>query len=30
MNQEKLEEVLAIARQVGWGAGDVLRSYYKG
>lgn len=30
MNQQKLEDVLAIARQVGWGAGDVLQSYYKG
>ncbi|BAW97713.1 inositol monophosphatase family protein [[Synechococcus] sp. NIES-970] len=30
MDQTRLEEVLAIARQVGWGAGDVLRRYYKG
>ncbi|AFY36928.1 inositol monophosphatase [[Leptolyngbya] sp. PCC 7376] len=30
MNQQRLEEVLAIAREIGWGAGDVLRSYYKG
>ncbi|ANV82945.1 3'(2'),5'-bisphosphate nucleotidase CysQ [Picosynechococcus sp. PCC 7003] len=30
MDQQRLREVLAIARQIGWGAGDVLRSYYKG
>ncbi|WP_030006802.1 MULTISPECIES: 3'(2'),5'-bisphosphate nucleotidase CysQ family protein [Cyanophyceae] len=30
MDQQRLEEVLAIARQIGWGAGDVLQSYYKG
>ncbi|ACA98051.1 MULTISPECIES: 3'(2'),5'-bisphosphate nucleotidase CysQ [Cyanophyceae] len=30
MDQQKLTEVLAIARQIGWGAGDVLQSYYKG
>ncbi|MEB3226580.1 MAG: inositol monophosphatase family protein [Synechococcus sp.] len=30
MNQQRLEEVLAIARQVGWGAGDILRQFYKG
>ncbi|MBV5261070.1 3'(2'),5'-bisphosphate nucleotidase CysQ [Synechococcus moorigangaii CMS01] len=30
MDQQRLEAVLAIARQVGWGAGDVLQSYYKG
>ncbi len=30
MDQQRLEEVLAIARQVGWGAGDVLKSFYKG
>lgn len=27
---EGLEEILAIARQVGWGAGDILRSFYRG
>lgn len=27
---EGLEEVLAIARQIGWGAADILRSYYRG
>jgi hypothetical protein len=26
---EGLEEVLAIARSVGWGAADILRSYYR-
>ncbi|WP_096593569.1 inositol monophosphatase family protein [Calothrix sp. NIES-2098] len=25
-----LQEILAIARQVGWGAADILRSYYRG
>lgn len=30
MDQQRLEKVLAIAREIGWGAGDVLRSYYKG
>ncbi|ANV89186.1 3'(2'),5'-bisphosphate nucleotidase CysQ [Picosynechococcus sp. PCC 8807] len=30
MDQQRLEEILAIARQIGWGAGDVLQSYYKG
>ena len=30
MDQQRLREVLAIAREVGWGAGDVLQSYYKG
>ncbi len=30
MDQQRLREVLAIARQIGWGAGDVLQSYYKG
>lgn len=30
MEQQRLEEVLAIAREIGWGAGDVLRRYYKG
>ena len=27
---EGLEEILAIARSVGWGAADILRSYYRG
>lgn len=27
---EGLEEVVAIARSVGWGAADILRSYYRG
>lgn len=27
---EGLEEVIAIAREVGWGAADILRSYYRG
>lgn len=27
---EGLEEILAIARSVGWGAGDILRSFYRG
>ncbi len=26
---ERLEELLAIARSVGWGAADILRSYYR-
>jgi 3'(2'), 5'-bisphosphate nucleotidase len=30
MDQQRLEEVLAIARQIGWGAGDILRKFYKG
>ncbi|MEH1817157.1 MAG: 3'(2'),5'-bisphosphate nucleotidase CysQ, partial [Nostoc sp.] len=25
-----LQEILAIAREVGWGAADILRSYYHG
>jgi 3'(2'), 5'-bisphosphate nucleotidase len=27
---EGLEEIVAIARSVGWGAADILRSYYRG
>ena len=27
---EGLEEILALARSVGWGAADILRSYYRG
>lgn len=27
---EGLEEILAIARRVGWGAADILRSFYRG
>jgi 3'(2'), 5'-bisphosphate nucleotidase len=27
---EKLEEIVAIARSVSWGAADILRSYYRG
>lgn len=27
---EGLEEILAIAREVGWGAADILRSFYRG
>ena len=27
---EKLEEISAIARSVGWGAADILQSYYRG
>ncbi|NES80122.1 MAG: 3'(2'),5'-bisphosphate nucleotidase CysQ [Moorea sp. SIO2B7] len=31
LNQsERLEEIVAIARKVAWGAGDILRSYYRG
>ncbi|MGK7872615.1 MAG: 3'(2'),5'-bisphosphate nucleotidase CysQ [Xenococcaceae cyanobacterium] len=31
MNQlERLEEILAIACSIGWGATDILRSYYRG
>lgn len=30
MEEQRLAEVLAIAREIGWGAGDVLRRYYKG
>lgn len=27
---EGLEEIVAIAREIGWGAADILRSYYRG
>ena len=27
---EGLEEIVAIARSVGWGAADILQSYYRG
>jgi 3'(2'), 5'-bisphosphate nucleotidase len=27
---EGLEEIVAIARSVGWGAAKILRSYYRG
>jgi 3'(2'), 5'-bisphosphate nucleotidase len=27
---EGLEEIVAIARTVGWGAADILQSYYRG
>jgi 3'(2'), 5'-bisphosphate nucleotidase len=30
MSPEKLEQILPIARQIAWGAGNILRSYYQG
>ncbi|MGK7915035.1 MAG: 3'(2'),5'-bisphosphate nucleotidase CysQ [Prochloraceae cyanobacterium] len=30
INSQKLEEILAIVRPIGWGAADILRSYYRG
>jgi 3'(2'), 5'-bisphosphate nucleotidase len=27
---ERLEEILALARAIGWGSSDILRSYYRG
>jgi 3'(2'), 5'-bisphosphate nucleotidase len=30
MNSETLQQICAIARQVSWGAADILRAYYRG